>query len=57
MKTALFQCLKCKAEVPINLINAKVNEPKNCVNCKLKDTFQIVHSYCNFTDKQYVKIQ
>ncbi len=57
MKSAVFQCIRCKAEVPINLIDAKVQEPKACSNCKLKDTFQIVHKYCHFTDKQYVKLQ
>ena len=24
MKTATFQCIKCKAEIPIDLIDAKV---------------------------------
>lgn len=57
MKTAMFQCLKCKAEVSIDLINAKVAEPKTCIKCQQRDTFHIIHSYCHFTDKQYVKIQ
>lgn len=57
MKTAVFTCLRCKAEVSIDLIDAKVQEPKTCSNCKLKDTFEIVHKYCHFTDKQYVKLQ
>lgn len=57
MKTAMFQCTKCKAEVPINLVDAKVQEPRHCSNCKYKDTFQIIHKYCNFTDKQYIKLQ
>jgi len=57
MKTAMFQCLKCKSEVPIGLVDAKVQEPKNCSNCKMRETFQLIHKYCSFTDKQYVKIQ
>lgn len=39
------------------MMNARVQEPENCRVCLKKSTMQIMHNFCNFTDKQYVKLQ
>ena len=57
IKTAFFRCEKCKSFEERQLVNAKVKEPVRCAKCKQKDTQQIEHNLCTFTDKQYVKIQ
>lgn len=38
MKVAFFRCTNCKAEVDIELDNAKVQEPSICTRCKQKNT-------------------
>lgn len=38
MKSALFRCTSCKNEITVVLENAKVQEPTECTNCKLKHT-------------------
>lgn len=57
MTGAIFMCCNCKAEVHVRLDNARVNEPKVCERCKMKETLEIVHNSCSFIDKQFIKFQ
>jgi DNA replication licensing factor MCM4 len=57
MKRAFFRCSNCKEDLTVTLDNAKVQEPTECPNCKLKNTFELIHNLCQFTDKQYIKFQ
>jgi DNA replication licensing factor MCM4 len=57
MNAALFRCCNCQAEVYLQLESSRVSEPKICNHCKLKDTLEIIHNACNFTDKQFIKFQ
>lgn len=57
MKQAVFRCTNCQNEMTVALENAKVEEPKDCGKCRAKNTMDIQHNLCIFTDKQYVKFQ
>lgn len=39
------------------LENAKVQEPNECHKCKHKNTLELIHNLCSFTDKQFIKFQ
>ena len=57
MKKAAFRCVDCKLKVEVLLDNARVAEPDFCPKCRAKNSFEISHNECHFTDKQYVKFQ
>lgn len=57
MISALFRCCNCANEVYVVLENARIQEPKVCDRCKLKQTLEIIHNSCTFTDKQFIKFQ
>lgn len=57
MKTAYFTCSFCGHSVEVELENARVAEPRNCVSCKQRECMEIQHNLCAFTDKQYIKFQ
>lgn len=35
----------------------KVDEPMQCVRCKTKSAFELMHNQCMFSNKQLVKMQ
>ena len=41
----------------MDMVNARVQEPDVCRVCQQKATMQILHNMCQFTDKQYIKLQ
>lgn len=57
MKKALFRCTQCREEITVGLENAKIQQPTDCRNCKHKNSLEIIHNLCQFTDKQYIKFQ
>jgi len=57
MKEACFRCIRCKKEEFRYIERGKIQEPEVCEGCHGKMTFEIVHNYCMFSDKQHVKIQ
>ena len=57
MQAAFFKCGNCEHEDRVLLENAKVKLPNRCNWCKSRDTFELIHNRCNFTNKQYVKLQ
>ena len=57
MREAYFKCSLCsKPEVSV-LNRSKISEPSECLNCKAKFSFEIIHNRSLFTDKQHVKLQ
>ena len=58
LKQAAFKCDTCGEFQLVNVENGRVNEPKICSNpaCASKD-IQLVHSRCQFYDRQIVRIQ
>lgn len=57
MQQAVFECCKCKTQIPSSVIDGKIANPDFCDNCKSKNTFEIIHNKCEFWDKQHIKIQ
>lgn len=57
MKMAYFVCSFCNHSVTVELVNARVREPQRCPACRKMQTFELMSNYCQFTDKQYVKVQ
>jgi DNA replication licensing factor MCM4 len=57
MKRALFRCENCGDELGVDMVNARVQEPEKCRVCNRRDSLQILHNLCSFTDKQYLKLQ
>lgn len=57
MKSALFKCINCESEVKVFLENARVEEPKECVECRRKQTMEVQHNMCQFENRQIIKFQ
>ena len=41
----------------VALENAKIQQPTDCALCHNKDSLELIHNLCQFTDKQYIKFQ
>ena len=59
MKMAFFKCSVCNHSVNVPLDRGKIAEPTECPReiCKSRNSMQIVHNRCSFSDKQIVKLQ
>ncbi|KAK4659269.1 MCM DNA helicase complex subunit [Podospora pseudocomata] len=59
MKDAFFKCSVCGHSVTVELDRGKIREPTECPRnrCKSKNSMQIIHNRCTFTDKQVIKLQ
>jgi len=57
MKDAHFKCACCGHKLVTSIDRGRVNEPTMCPRCGSKNSFEIVHNLCLFSDKQYVKMQ
>ena len=57
MKDAIFQCEVCGIYQQSLLARGIVEEPNSCTNCQSKNSFQLMHNLCKFTDKQQIKLQ
>lgn len=57
MKEAFFRCTSCTHKLEVLIDKGRIEEPRVCSKCQAKDSFEIVHNFCTFNDKQYVKLQ
>lgn len=57
MKLPFFKCVVCKHLVPEVIDRGRIKEPVVCGKCGGKNTFDLAHNLCSFTDKQFVKLQ
>ncbi|KAK4197876.1 putative DNA replication licensing factor [Triangularia verruculosa] len=59
MKDAFFKCSVCGHSVTVELDRGKIREPTECPRnrCKSKNSMQIIHNRCTFSDKQVIKLQ
>jgi DNA replication licensing factor MCM4 len=59
MKMAFFKCSVCGHSVHVALDRGKIAEPTVCPrkSCESKNSMQIVHNRCQFSDKQVIKLQ
>ena len=57
MKDAYFRCSGCGHSEKVEVDCGIVQEPVDCLNCKLKYSYELIHNLCVFTDKQFIKLQ
>ncbi|CAI4216551.1 unnamed protein product [Parascedosporium putredinis] len=59
MKDAFFKCNICGHTTNVELERGRIREPTECPRpiCASKNSMQIVHNRCEFTDKQVIKLQ
>lgn len=59
MKDAFFKCSVCNHGLLVTLDRGKIREPTECprARCGQKNSMQIIHNRCHFSDKQVIKLQ
>lgn len=57
MKEAHFKCVVCNHFEPVANEGGRIPEPQDCVKCKTRNSFEIIHNLCLFADRQYIKLQ
>ncbi|KAJ5132032.1 hypothetical protein N7448_006190, partial [Penicillium atrosanguineum] len=59
MKEAFFRCSVCSFGVQVDIDRGRIAEPTMCPrdSCKSKNSMQLIHNRCSFSDKQVIKLQ
>ena len=57
MKESCYKCSKCSNEVYKFVEKGRLTEPDVCEQCGQRGTFEMIHNFCMFNDKQHVKMQ
>jgi len=57
MKEAHYKCVVCGHFEPVPNEGGRIPEPQDCVKCRTKGSFEIIHNLCIFSDRQYIKLQ
>ncbi|CAI7585084.1 unnamed protein product [Penicillium crustosum] len=59
MKEAFFRCSACSYGVQVDIDRGRIAEPTVCPrdSCKEKNSMQLLHNRCSFSDKQVIKLQ
>lgn len=57
MKDGVFVCTNCGRQERVAVERGRINEPRDCQYCKVKESFELVHNLCLFSDKQYIRLQ
>ncbi|KAJ5716292.1 hypothetical protein N7493_008203 [Penicillium malachiteum] len=59
MKEAFFRCNVCSFGVQVDIDRGRIQEPTVCPrdSCKSKNSMQLLHNRCSFSDKQVIKLQ
>ncbi|KAJ5543540.1 DNA replication licensing factor Mcm4 [Penicillium sp. DV-2018c] len=59
MKEGFFRCSVCSYGVQVDIDRGRIVEPTICPrdSCKEKNSMQLLHNRCTFTDKQVIKLQ
>ncbi|KAH6570542.1 hypothetical protein BASA50_008269 [Batrachochytrium salamandrivorans] len=59
LKDAFFRCTSCDCSVEVNNDRGQIREPIVCPSgeCKMKNSMQLVHNRCSFSDKQICRLQ
>jgi len=57
MKEACYRCTKCMKEEYKYVERGKITEPEYCDQCRGRMTFEMIHNFCMFSDKQHIKMQ
>lgn len=56
---AFFRCHECSFGVQVDIDRGRIAEPTVCPRdtCKAKNSMQLIHNRCSFSDKQVIKLQ
>ena len=57
MKEACFQCSRCHREEFRFIERGRITEPELCEGCNERFSFEMIHNFCMFSDKQHIKMQ
>lgn len=59
MKEAFFRCNVCSFGVQVDIDRGRIAEPTSCPRggCESKNSMQLIHNRCSFSDKQVIKLQ
>ncbi|KAJ8323951.1 hypothetical protein BDV3_002130 [Batrachochytrium dendrobatidis] len=59
LKDAFFRCTSCDCSVEVNNDRGQIREPTVCPSneCKMKNSMQLIHNRCLFSDKQICRLQ
>ncbi|KAI9038625.1 MCM DNA helicase complex subunit MCM4 [Aspergillus affinis] len=59
MKEAFFRCQVCNHGVQVDIDRGRIAEPTICPRqaCKEKNSMELIHNRCVFSDKQVIKLQ
>ena len=57
MKDGVFLCTNCGYQERVAVERGRIQEPRDCQSCKVKESFELVHNLCLFSDKQYIRLQ
>ncbi|CAM9302780.1 unnamed protein product, partial [Phaeothamnion confervicola] len=57
IKQAFFRCCVCHASAEVMIDRGRIEEPASCPQCGTRNTLEVVHNRCLFTDKQLVRLQ
>ena len=57
LKVAFFQCLTCRHTEERMIDRGRIEEPTSCAHCGAKNSMELIHNRCLFTDKQHIKLQ
>ncbi|KAJ5805777.1 uncharacterized protein N7503_003379 [Penicillium pulvis] len=59
MKEAFFRCNVCNYGLQVDIDRGRIHEPAECprLECKSKNSMQLLHNRCSFADKQVIKLQ
>ena len=57
MKEACFVCTRCGREEFKFIERGRITEPEVCEGCNERFSFEMIHNFCMFSDKQHIKMQ
>lgn len=57
MVRGYFRCETCGLGVEVDVDRGRLEEPTSCDGCQSKQTLELIHNRCTFTDKQQIKLQ
>jgi DNA replication licensing factor MCM4 len=55
LKMGFFRCTMCHASVEVDLDRGRIMEPSVCDHCNTRNSMELLHNRCAFTDKQMVR--
>eukprot|EP00474_Spongospora_subterranea_P009488 CRZ09946.1 hypothetical protein [Spongospora subterranea] len=57
MASGMFRCHVCQADTVVAVDRGAIAQPVRCASCQTRDSLQIQHNRCEFSDKQLLRVQ